>query len=146
MNLNDALAVGRKRKKRKRIGRGTGSGHGTTAGKGTKGAKSRSGFSARPGFEGGGTPLTRRIPKRGFTNVFKKRFATVNVGRLERFQAGSVVDVPALCRTGLVKKVMDGVKVLGTGELTRPLTVRAHRFSDTARQKIEAAGGKVETV
>jgi len=146
MNLNDVLAVGVKHKKRKRIGRGTGSGQGTTAGKGNKGARSRSGFSARAAFEGGGTSFARRLPKRGFTNIFKKHFAVINIEQLNRFEADSVVDVPALCRSGLVKKVLDGVKVLGRGELDRPLTVRAHRFSASARSKIEAAGGKAETL
>jgi large subunit ribosomal protein L15 len=132
------------RKRPHRIGRGPGSGHGKTAGKGHKGQRSRSGAHIPPGFEGGQMPLQRRLPKRGFRNIFKKRFALVHIKDLNRFPAGEVVDVEALRKAGLVKKVHDGVKIVGDGELMVPLTVRAHKFTGSAREKIEAASGKVE--
>lgn len=128
----------------KRLGRGVGSGLGKTSGKGHKGAKARSGGGKRPGFEGGQMPLYRRVPKRGFNNIYRTEYATVNVGQLEIFENGTVVTVETLKEAGLVKKVMDGVKILGNGELTKKLTVEAAKFSDTAKEKIEALGGKAE--
>ncbi len=137
--------IGSKSKK-KRVGRGIGSGHGKTACRGTKGQRSRSGRGIPPGFEGGQMPLQRRIPKRGFTNIFKKKFALVNVRDLNRFEANSIVDVEALQKAGLVKKVNDGVKILGKGEVTVPLTLRVHRVSKGAAEKIVAAEGKIEVL
>ena len=128
----------------KRVGRGPGSGHGKTSCKGAKGQKARSGAPIRPGFEGGQMPLQRRLPKRGFRNIFKERFALVNVKDLNRFSAGAVVDIEALQKAGLVKKVYDGVKILGDGDLQVAVTVKAHKFTEAARKKIEAAAGKVE--
>ena len=133
-------------KKRKRVGRGPGSGHGKTAGRGEKGQKSRSGFSQKPGFEGGQMPLHRRIPKRGFTNKFAKEYAVLNVKELNDFEDGTEVTPELLTQKGLVKKGKDGIRILGEGELSRKLTVRAHHFSESARQKIEKAGGSVEVV
>ncbi|HXG58739.1 MAG TPA: 50S ribosomal protein L15 [Thermoanaerobaculia bacterium] len=129
---------------KKRVGRGPGSGHGKTAGRGEKGQKSRSGFSRKLGFEGGQMPLHRRLPKRGFTNVFKKEYAVVNVSDLERFDDGSKVDETALRKSGLVKGRNDGIKILGGGKLTRKLTVHAAKFSESARRQIEAAGGSCQ--
>jgi large subunit ribosomal protein L15 len=131
-------------KRPQRVGRGPGSGRGKTAGKGHKGQKSRSGPHISPGFEGGQMPLQRRLPKRGFKNIFKKRFALVHIKDLNRFSEGEVVDFEAMRKAGLVKKLYDGVKILGDGELKLPLTVRAHKFTESARKKIEAASGKVE--
>ena len=128
----------------KRLGRGVGSGLGKTSGKGHKGAKARSGGGKRPGFEGGQMPLYRRVPKRGFTNIYRTEYATVNVGGLEIFENGTVVTAETLKEAGLISKVMDGVKILGNGELTKKLTVEAAKFSDSAKEKIEALGGKAE--
>jgi len=129
----------------KRVGRGIGSGHGKTATRGHKGQKARSGGGVRPGFEGGQQPLYRRLPKRGFTNIFKKEYAIVNVKDLEeRFNNGDVVTVESLINVGLVKNVKDGVKVLGDGELSKALTVKVDKVSRGAAEKIVAAGGKVE--
>ena len=128
----------------KRLGRGVGSQLGKTSGKGHKGAKARSGGGKRPGFEGGQMPLTRRIPKRGFTNIFAKEYATVNVSALNVFEDGTVITNEALIEAGLIKKVLDGVKVLGGGELTKKLTVSVDKVTESAKQKIEANGGKVE--
>lgn len=128
----------------KRLGRGVGSGLGKTSGKGHKGAKARSGGGKRPGFEGGQMPLYRRVPKRGFNNIYRTEYATVNVGRLEIFENGTVVTAEMLKEAGLINKVMDGVKILGNGELTKKLTVEAVKFSDSAKEKIEALGGKAE--
>ncbi|MDD3213030.1 MAG: 50S ribosomal protein L15 [Eubacteriales bacterium] len=128
----------------RRLGRGVGSGLGKTSGKGHKGAKARSGGGKRPGFEGGQMPLYRRVPKRGFYNQFRVEYATVNVGRLEIFEDGTVVTAETLKEAGLISKVMDGVKILGNGELTKKLTVKADKFSDSAKEKIEALGGKAE--
>ncbi|MBR3742559.1 MAG: 50S ribosomal protein L15 [Clostridia bacterium] len=128
----------------KRLGRGVGSQLGKTSGKGHKGAKARSGGGKRPGFEGGQMPLTRRIPKRGFTNIFAKEYATVNVSALNVFEDGATVTNEALIEAGLIKKVLDGVKVLGGGELTKKLTVSVDKVTESAKQKIEAIGGKVE--
>ena len=128
----------------KRLGRGVGSQLGKTSGKGHKGAKARSGGGKRPGFEGGQMPLTRRIPKRGFTNIFAKEYATVNVSALNVFEDGDTITNEALIEAGLIKKVLDGVKVLGGGELTKKLTVSVDKVTESAKQKIEAIGGKVE--
>jgi large subunit ribosomal protein L15 len=128
----------------KRLGRGTGSGLGKTSGKGHKGQNARSGGGVRPGFEGGQMPLTRRVPKRGFTNIFRTEYATVNVGKLDIFDDGAVVTAEMLKEAGLIKKVMSGVKILGGGELTKKLTVQAAKFSESAKQKIETLGGKAE--
>ncbi len=128
----------------KRLGRGTGSGLGKTSGKGHKGAKARSGGGKRPGFEGGQMPLTMRLPKRGFTNKWRVEYATVNVERLNIFEDGAVVTPVELVESGILKNVQDGVKILGNGEITRKLTVKATKFTATAKEKIEAAGGKVE--
>ena len=128
----------------KRLGRGTGSGLGKTSGKGHKGAKARSGGGKRPGFEGGQMPLTMRLPKRGFTNKWRVEYATVNVERLNIFEDGEVVSPVVLIQAGILKNVQDGVKILGNGEITKKLTVQANKFTATAKEKIEAAGGKVE--
>lgn len=128
----------------KRLGRGVGSGLGKTSGKGHKGAKARSGGGKRPGFEGGQMPLYRRVPKKGFTNIFRVEYAEVNVGQLEVFTEGTVVNAELLKAAGIVKKTMGGVKVLGNGELTKKLTVEAAKFTESAKQKIEAVGGKAE--
>jgi large subunit ribosomal protein L15 len=132
---------------RKRVGRGPGSGLGKTAGRGEKGQKSRSGFSRKPGFEGGQMPLHRRLPKRGFTNApFRKEFATVNLGRLDVFEAGTIVTPELLVKQGIVKKLLDGLKVLADGQLTKALTVHAHRFSGKAQERIATLGGKAELI
>ena len=131
---------------RKRVGRGPGSGLGKTAGRGEKGQKSRSGFARKPGFEGGQMPLHRRIPKRGFHNRFRKEFATVNLGRLEVFEAGTIVTPELLVKQGIVKRLGDGLKVLADGQLTKALTVHAHRFSGKAQERIAALGGKTELI
>jgi len=128
----------------KRLGRGIGSGHGKTSGKGHKGQKARSGGGVRPGFEGGQQPLYRRLPKRGFTNIFKKEYIVLNVRDLERFEDGAEVTIESLYEIGLIKAVKDGVKILGTGELTKALTVKVDKVSQAAADKIVAAGGKVE--
>jgi len=146
LELNNLRPAKGANKKTKRVGRGPGSGHGKTAGKGEKGQKSRSGFSQKPGFEGGQMPLHRRIPKHGFTNKFAKQYAVLNVRDLNRFEDGATVTLEALAEQGLVKRGKDGVRVLGEGELTRKLTVRAHHFSESAKNKIEKAGGAVEVV
>ena len=130
----------------KRIGRGHGSGQGKTAGKGHKGQKARAGRGMRPGFEGGQMPLQRRVPKRGFTNIFATQYAVVNVGSLNVFEDGAVVDTDALKNAGLVKKTYDGVKLLGNGSVEKKLTVKAAAFSEAAKAKIEAAGGKAEVI
>lgn len=130
----------------KRVGRGHGSGNGKTAGKGHKGQNARSGGGVRIGFEGGQMPLARRIPKRGFNNIFATKYSTVNVSDLNKFEKGTVVDTELLVASGLVKKVNDGVKVLGNGELNVNLTVKAAKFSQSAIEKIEKAGGKAEVM
>ena len=130
----------------KRLGRGVGSGLGKTSGKGHKGAKARSGGGKAPGFEGGQMPLYRRIPKSGFTNIFSKEYATINLSELERFEDGTTVTVALLKQHGLVKQIKDGVKVLGGGELTKKLTVQVDRFTASAKEKIEALGGKAEVI
>ncbi|MCQ2567067.1 MAG: 50S ribosomal protein L15 [Mogibacterium sp.] len=130
----------------KRIGRGQGTGQGTTAGRGMNGQNSRSGGGVRLGFEGGQMPLYRRLPKRGFTNHWAKEYAEINVKDLNRFENDTVVDLDLLLQSGLVKQVKDGVKVLGNGELEKKLTVKAEKFSKSAAEKIEKAGGKVEVI
>ena len=130
----------------KRIGRGHGSGNGKTAGKGHKGQKARAGRGMRPGFEGGQMTLQRRIPKRGFNNIFAKQYAEVNVDKLNVFEDGTTVDVVALIEKGIIKKELDGVRILGNGELTKNLTVKAAAFTASAAKKIEAAGGKAEVM
>ena len=130
----------------KRIGRGHGSGQGKTAGKGHKGQKARAGRGMQPGFEGGQMPLQRRVPKRGFVNIFATNYATINVGSLNVFEDGAVVDAAALKEAGLVKKTFDGVKILANGKLTKKLTVKAAAYSEAAKAKIEAAGGKAEVI
>ncbi len=146
MELQDLVSVKGSKKAPKRIGRGHGSGWGKTAGKGHKGQKARSGGGVRPGFEGGQMPLQRRIPKRGFNNIFAKTVVAVNVGDLEKFGEGSVVNANELINMGLIKRRFDTVKILGNGELTKSLTVKAQMFSKSAVQKIEAAGGKAEVI
>ena len=130
----------------KRLGRGVGSGLGKTSGKGHKGAKARSGGGKRPGFEGGQMPLTMRLPKRGFTNIFRKEYVAINVDRLEIFEDGMVVTPVELIQYGVIKNVEDGVKILGNGEITKKLTVQANKFSESAKQKIEAPGGKAVVI
>ena len=130
----------------KRLGRGTGSGLGKTSGKGHKGAKARSGGGKRPGFEGGQMPLYRRVPKRGFNNVFRTEYAEVNLERLEAFEDGAIVDAAALLEKRIIRKELDGVKILGGGELTKKLTVKAAKFTASAKEKIEAVGGKAEVI
>jgi large subunit ribosomal protein L15 len=132
------------RKKRKRVGRGEGSGHGGTACKGHKGQKARSGGTTAVGFEGGQMPLKRRLPKRGFANIFKKQYALVDVRQLCAFEAQSTVDPAALLKAGLISKLYDGIKILGDGEIDRPLVVKVHKCSRSAQAKIMAAGGRVE--
>ena len=146
MKLHELSPAPGSTKKAFRKGRGAGSGNGKTAGKGHKGQNARSGGGVRPGFEGGQMPLTRRLPKRGITNIFATKYATINVGDLNRFEDGAVVDEAAIVAAGLVKKTMDGIKVLGNGELEKKLTVNAKAFSASAKQKIEAAGGKAEVM
>jgi large subunit ribosomal protein L15 len=133
-------------RERKRVGRGPGSGLGKTSGRGEKGQKSRSGFARKPGFEGGQMPLHRRVPKRGFHNPFRKEYAEVNLGRLEVFEAGSIVTPEVLQKRGLVRKALDGVKILAKGDLTKALTVRAHKFSAKAQERIAGLGGKAEVL
>ena len=130
----------------KRIGRGHGSGQGKTAGKGHKGQKARAGRGMRPGFEGGQMPLQRRIPKRGFNNIFATNYAIINIAALNKFEDGAVVDTAALKAAGLIKDSKDGVKVLGNGELAKKLTVQVAAYSESAKAKIEAAGGKAEVI
>ena len=146
MKLNQLAPAAGSKKLPKRKGRGVASGNGMTAGKGTKGHKSRSGGGVRPGFEGGQMPIHRRLPKRGFTNIFKKQYALVNLRDLSRFEPETPVDEPALIREGLVKGPRAGVKILGHGEITKPLVIKVHKASKTALKKVEAAGGKVEVV
>ena len=146
MKLNELSPAKGSRTKKKRVGRGVASGTGKTAGRGSKGHNSRSGGGVRPGFEGGQMPIHRRLPKRGFTNIFSDSIAVINVRDLNRFESGSVVDEVALVSSGLVKGARDGIKLLGQGEIGHPLSVKVNRISATARKKIEAAGGNVEVV
>lgn len=144
MKLNELSPVEGSTREVKRIGRGHGSGNGKTAGKGHKGQKARAGRGMRAGFEGGQMPLQRRVPKRGFNNIFATEYVIVNVSDLDVFEDGTVVDSAALKAKGLVGKTLDGVKILGNGEISKKLTVKAAAFSGSAKEKIEAAGGKAE--
>lgn len=146
MKLHELKPAEGTTKPKKRLGRGTATGQGKTAGRGQKGQKSRSGGGVRVGFEGGQMPLYRRLPKIGFTNIFRKEYAIVNLSDLERFDNGTIVNPEVLKEAGLVKAMLAGVKILGNGELTKNLTVQAHKFSKTAAEKIAAAGGKVEVI
>ena len=147
MKLHELSPVAGSKKEVKRIGRGAGTGQGKTAGKGHKGQKARAGRGMRPGFEGGQMPLQRRVPKRGFNNIFRTEFATVNVSSLEMsFNDGDVVDAAALKNKGLIKKELDGIKVLGNGEISKKLTIQVNAYSASAKQKIEEAGGKAEVI
>ena len=146
MKLHEMSIIPGSKKKRTRVGRGTGSGNGTTAGKGNKGQNSRSGGGTRPGFEGGQMPLYRLLPKRGFKNIFAKTYAEVNVSTLNRFEDGTEVTPVTLVDAGIVKNVRGGIRILGNGELEKKLTVKAQGFTRSAQQKIEAAGGKVEVI
>jgi large subunit ribosomal protein L15 len=146
MKLHELSPAVGSTKEAKRIGRGHGSGNSKTAGKGHKGQKARAGRGIRAGFEGGQMPLQRRVPKRGFNNIFATKFAIVNVSDLEVFEAGAVIDTATLQEKGLVKKAYDGVKVLGNGNLSKAVTVKASAFSESAKSKIEAAGGKAEVI
>ena len=144
MKLNELSPPVGSRGTRKRVGRGVGSGQGKTAGRGTKGHNSRSGGGVRPGFEGGQMPLHRRLPKRGFTNIFRKKIAVINIRDLAKFESGSIVDEASLIRAGLVKGRRDGIKLLGQGEIKIPLTIKVNGVSKNAREKIIAAGGNIE--
>jgi large subunit ribosomal protein L15 len=145
MNLSNLKPPAGQTKNRKRVGRGMGNGLGKTSTRGHKGARSISGYSIMRGFEGGQMPLHRRLPKRGFTNIFKKHYALINLGRLDKME-GDTFTADSLIASGIIKKLGDGLKVLGSGELTRAITVQAHLFSASAKKKIEAAGGKVEVL
>ena len=146
MALNNLRPAKGSTRQRKRVGRGPGSGLGKTSGRGEKGQKSRSGYSRKVGFEGGQMPLHRRVPKRGFTNPFRKEYAEVNLERLDAFEAGTIVTPEVLREHGLVKSFRDGVKILGKGTLSKALTVRAHKFSAKAQEAIGKAGGKAELI
>ncbi|MGA7875019.1 MAG: 50S ribosomal protein L15 [Desulfoferrobacter sp.] len=146
MRLEDLAPAPGAKKTKKRVGRGCGSGLGKTAGRGTKGQNSRSGGGVPPWFEGGQMPLQRRVPKRGFTNIFKKHYSLVNIGDLDRLQEHSEIGPEQFIRSGLVGKLRDGIKLLGEGEITRPVTVQVHKASAAAIKKIEAAGGRVELI
>ena len=144
MKLHELSPAQGSAKSRYRKGRGPGSGNGKTAGRGHKGQNARSGGGVRPGFEGGQLPIYRRLPKRGFNNHFAKEYAIINVGRLNEFDEGSVINVQTLLECGILNKALDGLKVLGNGELTKKLTVKASKFTAAAKEKIEAVGGKAE--
>ncbi|MGD8739178.1 MAG: 50S ribosomal protein L15 [Desulfobacterales bacterium] len=146
MKLHELSPPAKSRKSDKRLGRGVGSGWGKTAGRGTKGYNSRSGGGVRPGYEGGQMPIQRRLPKRGFTNIFRKKIAVINLKDLLAFESGSLVDEAALVKAGLVKGQKDGIKLLGHGEIQVALNVKLNQVSKSAREKIEAAGGSVEVV
>ncbi|MBP7867578.1 MAG: 50S ribosomal protein L15 [Acidobacteria bacterium] len=146
MELHNLKRAHGANRNRKRVGRGPGSGHGKTACRGNKGQKSRSGYSHKIGFEGGQMPLYRRLPKRGFTNIFRKEFAVVNLDVLNRLPAGTEVTPELLRATGIVKNLKDGLKILGDGTLDKKLVVKAHKFSQTALDKIAAAGGTTEVI
>ena len=145
MNLSQLKPPAGQKRKKQRIGQGMGSGRGKYSGRGAKGAKSISGYSRMRGFEGGQMPLHRRLPKRGFTNIFRKEYAIVNVGRLETLE-GDRFEPARLAELGAVRKLKDGLKILGAGELTRKIAVRAHVFSESAKKKIEVAGGTAEVI
>lgn len=146
MKLNELAPAKGSKREAFRVGRGIGSGNGKTSGKGHKGQNARSGGGVRPGFEGGQMPLSRRIPKRGFVNIFSKSYACINLQALDVFDEGAVVDAEALRKVGLLRKELNGVKILATGDLNKALTVKANAFSAAAKQKIEAAGGKAEVI
>jgi large subunit ribosomal protein L15 len=146
VKIHDLSPLKGSRKVKKRIGRGPGSGHGKTSCRGHKGQKSRSGGSIPPGFEGGQMPLQRRLPKRGFTNIFKKHYALINIRDLKQFDPKSDLDIAALKNAGLLKRVRDRVKLLGDGEISHPIMIRVNKVSKTAREKIESAGGRVELI
>lgn len=146
MKLNELTPAAGSTNEPKRVGRGIGSGHGKTSCKGHKGQKARSGGGVRPGFEGGQMPLQRRLPKRGFHNIFADKIVNINLNDLNKFDDGSVVDTQALLDKKIIKKSLDGVKVLGTGELTKKLTVKVAAYSESAKQKIEACGGTAEVM
>ena len=146
MKLNELSPADGSKKSRQRVGRGVGSGWGKTAGRGSKGQGARSGGGVRPGYEGGQMPIHRRLPKRGFTNIFKKNFAIVNIRDLTRFESGSTVDEVELVKCGLIKGTYDGIKLLGQGEIDYPLQIKVHAVSESARKKISSAGGTVEVV
>jgi large subunit ribosomal protein L15 len=146
MNLNELQPAPGSRTERKRVGRGIGSGSGKTSGRGTKGQNSRSGGGVRPGFEGGQNPIYRRLPKRGFTNPNRKEYAVVNLERLNQFMEGTEVTPELLVKQGIIKNLKSEVKILGNGELSAKLTVKAHKFSETAAEKIRAAGGATEVI
>lgn len=146
MKLHELSPAPGSKKERTRVGRGLGSGLGKTAGKGHKGQNARTGGGVRPGFEGGQMPIYRRLPKRGFYNKFGKEYTEVNVRELNRFEAGTVVDPVLLVETGVIKNVRDGIRILGSGELEKALTVKANGFTKSAVEKIQAAGGKVEVI
>ncbi|MBQ9614939.1 MAG: 50S ribosomal protein L15 [Selenomonadaceae bacterium] len=146
MKLHELAPAEGSRKVRNRVGRGLGSGNGKTSGRGMKGQKSRSGGGVRTGFEGGQMPLYRRLPKRGFKNIWAKTYAEVNVETLNRFEDGSMVDPVALVESGILKNVQEGIRILGNGELKKKLTVRANGFTKSAEEKIKAAGGNVEVI
>ena len=146
MKLHELTPAAGSNQDAKRKGRGAGSGNGKTAGKGHKGQNARSGGGVRPGFEGGQMPLQRRVPKRGFNNIFAPRYSIVNVADLNKFEDGAVVDAEALVKAGVVRKELDGIKILGNGELTKKLTVKAAAFSAIAKEKIEKAGGVAEVL
>ena len=146
MRLHELTPGSKAKKSRKRKGRGMSSGLGKTSGRGHIGQNARSGCGVRPGFEGGQMPLQERLPKRGFTNIFKKEFVEVNVNILDKFDNGFEITPEVLLEEGIIKDVKDGVKILGNGDLTKELTVKAHKFSKQAREKIEDAGGKVEVI
>lgn len=146
MKLNELSPAPGSQKQRQRVGRGVGSGWGKTAGRGSKGQGSRSGGGVRPGYEGGQMPIHRRLPKRGFTNIFKKNFAVINIKDLARFDSGSTVDEVELVKIGLIKGTYDGIKLLGQGEIDYPLQIKVNAISKSAQEKISAAGGTVEVV
>ena len=146
MKLHELSSPAKSRKSDKRLGRGVGSGWGKTAGRGNKGYNSRSGGGVRPGYEGGQMPIQRRLPKRGFTNIFRKKIAVINLRDLLAFESGSLVDKAALVKAGLIKGQKDGIKLLGHGEIQVALNVKLNQVSKSAREKIEAAGGSVEVV
>ena len=146
MKLNELRPAAGSTKKRKRVGRGDGSGHGGTSCRGSKGQNARSGGGVRPGFEGGQMPLTRRLPKRGFFNNFRTTMVIINIGQLNKFAKDSTVDADALVSKGLIKGIGDGIKLLGNGEIDYPLTLKVNGISRSAREKIEASGGRVEVV
>ena len=146
MKLHELSPAEGAKKKAFRVGRGHGSGNGKTSGKGQKGQKSRSGGHVRPGFEGGQMPIYRRLPKRGFTNIFAKKYTSINIEKLNKFDDGAEVTAEALKESGVISKINDGVVILGRGDLNKKLTVKAKRFSKSAAEKISAAGGKAEVI